>query len=98
MKITGINPLQAVKAYADRQPEQKMDKEPDCQVKDAVEISPQARELQLLKTRYHEVSDVREERVLVIREQLNRGDYKIDLDELAANLLMEICPEVKSEG
>ena len=98
MKITGVNPLQAVKAYADRKPVQKMDKEPDSQVKDAVEISSQARELQILKTKYHEVPDVREERVSAIQEQLNRGDYKIDLEELAANLLQEISPEVKNEG
>ncbi|MGI6065976.1 MAG: flagellar biosynthesis anti-sigma factor FlgM [Bacillota bacterium] len=90
MKITGVNPPQAIQVYAQRKPAEELNKRPDCRAQDALDISPQARELQILKAKIREVPEVREEKVSAIREQLNRGDYQIDFDTLVENLLQEI--------
>lgn len=95
MKIHGINPLQAIKSYTNRNQVQEAGKKPESQMKDAVDISPQARELQALREKMAEIPEIREEKVAEIQKQLSSGQYQVDLDRLVDNLLQEIHPEAE---
>lgn len=56
---------------------------------DEVVLSPQVRKIQEAKKLLSSVSDIREEKVAQLREEINNGTYQVDQKDLAAKIIRE---------
>lgn len=54
---------------------------------DRVEISQLGRDVQVARAAVAKTPDIREERVMAIREKMEAGTYSVDMDALADKLL-----------
>jgi len=54
---------------------------------DKVEISQIGKDFQIAKQAVSQASDIREDRVNAIREQMNNGTYNVSMEDLADKLL-----------
>jgi len=93
VKIDNTNPPHVIKAYTNQKRAEEIMKKQNGPAADAVEISSQARELQELRAKLDEIPDNREEKVEIIKRELAQGEYRVDLDQLADNLVQEIQPQ-----
>jgi flagellar biosynthesis anti-sigma factor FlgM len=65
--------------------------EPMAQTRgEKVVISPQAREIQNLKTILDSIPDVREKKVEEIRRMIDEGSYQVDLGKLSDRILQAL--------
>ncbi|MDY6949943.1 MAG: flagellar biosynthesis anti-sigma factor FlgM [Thermodesulfobacteriota bacterium] len=56
---------------------------------DEVVLSPQARKIQEAKKLLSAVSDIREEKVAQLRQEIENGTYQVDHKDLAAKIVRE---------
>ncbi|MCL5256755.1 MAG: flagellar biosynthesis anti-sigma factor FlgM [Chloroflexi bacterium] len=64
--------------------------QPSAQVRrqvDAVQLSPESKELQKLRDIVSKATDVREEKVQTIKNQIQAGTYEVSAEKLAGKLL-----------
>ena len=54
---------------------------------DEVSLSPKAKSIQMLQRRLSEIPEVREDVVRRFKEQIDKGDYKVSSQDLAAKML-----------
>lgn len=94
-KISGINQNQIIKIYANSKRPEESAKKTFSQAADTVEISRETREMQALREKITQVPEIREEKIMELQKQLKEGKYRIDLDQLAENLFLEIKSGIK---
>jgi negative regulator of flagellin synthesis FlgM len=56
---------------------------------DSVELSQSARDLQKAQKALPDLPDIREDKVAVLKQQIENGTYDIRADKIAANMLKE---------
>jgi negative regulator of flagellin synthesis FlgM len=95
MKITDKNHFVDLEAYikpitdqrrlggSPRQPSREVSKE------DKVELSPRAKEMQKAKKLLQAIPDVRNEKITLIKKQVEKGTYKVNGEQTAAKMLKE---------
>lgn len=64
-----------------------IDSKRDIKKKDMVNISSAAKEYQIAKKELTQSPDVREDRVKVIKEQIESGTYNLNADEIADKIV-----------
>ncbi len=57
---------------------------------DKIEISTQAKEFQVAMKAFGQLPDIREDKVAVIKEQINNGTYKPSSDDVVKKMLENI--------
>ena len=83
MRIHGVNNvMQAYKANM----ASGVSKVGKVQERDSLQISKQGRDLQVAKQALKSASDVREERVMAIKQQMEAGTYQVSNKELAQKM------------
>jgi negative regulator of flagellin synthesis FlgM len=55
---------------------------------DTVQLSPQAQELNRIRVELAQLPEVDEARVEAVREQIANGSYRIDAEQIAAQILV----------
>jgi negative regulator of flagellin synthesis FlgM len=95
MKITENNPSVNLEPYLKNIKGRKTADAPskgrpkEVSREDEVVLSPQARKIQEAKKLLSSVSEVREERVAQLREEIQNGTYEVDQKGLAAKIIRE---------
>ena len=95
MKITGENPFLKLEAYVRNIKEKReidaTPHEPPKEVvgEDKVVLSPKAREIQEAKRLLDSMPEIREEKVARLKEQIEKGIYRIEEEKIAEKMMME---------
>ena len=95
MKITGNTPFVDLDAYVRNARNEKdtpasgrpASNEGTCE--DTVRLSPRAKEIQEAKKLLDSVPDVREEKIVQLKAQIEAGTYQIDAEGTAAKMVRE---------
>ena len=90
MKISDPQPLQKVVKLPQTTPADTAGAKPHgAPGGDRVSLSPQARELLKAQQSLASLPDVREDKVAEIKARLEAGDYRIDSEAIAENMISE---------
>jgi negative regulator of flagellin synthesis FlgM len=96
MKIVGENPfVKLEKSYGNnmrlhKKTDDASGRGPDTVLKeDRVELSQKAKDLQEAKKLLNEMPDVREEKVALLKKQIEDGSYRVDGEKVAGKMLEE---------
>lgn len=84
MKIDGIPPVGGVQPISKTSPVSRDNKSSE---QDKVAVSDNAQVFQKLIQKAKELSDIREDKVKAIIEQIARGDFSLDSDSIAESML-----------
>ena len=96
MKIAGKNPFVNLEAYIESMKEQKklsgsVEKVSGCAGGgDRVELSARGKEIQEARKLVDAVPDMRNEKIALIRKQIENGTYHINSEKTAASMLKEV--------
>jgi len=85
MNIKSINQIYQVYKNAGIAKTEKTEK--TANVKDAVNISPEAKEFQTAFTSAMKAEDVREDLVSDIKQKIDKGEYVVDTDDLVDKIM-----------
>ena len=94
MEITGKNPIQ-ITPYVSQVQQNAQAAETEGErgranvAEDSVELSQSARDLQKAQKALPDLPDIREDKVAVLKQQIENGTYDIRADKIAANMLKE---------
>lgn len=95
MKITDKNPFVDLEAYIRAVRDQKRlggsprQASGEVSKEDKVELSPKAKEIQEAKKLLQAIPDVRNEKITLIKNQVEKGTYRINGEKTAAKMLEE---------
>jgi len=96
MKISGKNPLINLEAYIESMKQQKRfegsikETSPKVSGEDRVELSLKGKEIQEAKKLLESIPDVQNERITLIKKQIEEGTYRINGEKTAAKMLTEM--------
>ena len=82
--------LQKLQQGSEGARDQKVESTPSAPSGEKVEISPQAREIQRLKSLLEEIPDVREKKVEEVRRLIQEGRYEVDLNVVSDRMLQAL--------
>ncbi len=85
MRIDAYNQVAAL--YKASKPVKTQGAKTVAQARDEVQISSFGRDYQIAKQAVAGASDIREERVSVLKSSVNSGDYRVDTGDFASKLL-----------
>jgi negative regulator of flagellin synthesis FlgM len=79
--------LQRIRQSEGTPQQQELESKPSQPNVEKVEISPQAKEIQRLKTTLNEIPDVRSEKIEEVRQAMETGKYQVDLNAVSERIL-----------
>lgn len=92
MKVNSNYPLNIYDVYKKQQQNSSVNekKSKENEIKDSVQISPQAKKIKELLKMVQELPDIREEKVAELKEKIVNGDYNVPVEKIAAKMLENI--------